>query len=609
MNPDTKQKQTKRETKPVCEICAEEYNKSTRLLVECPYCHFESCRSCCERYVLNENDVKCMSCNKEWTRKMIREIFTLVFINGSLREHKEKILFDKQRALMPATQPIIEGMLIAKEIDKKIRDVEKQISELHKQEVTLRREKVLALNRHSSNDRTAFVRKCPDGDCRGFLSSRWKCGVCDKWACPDCHVIKGFTQDEPHECKPDDLATAKLLDSDTKPCPKCRTSIFKIDGCFASNTQITLYDKSVIMSHNICVGHVLMGDDGTPRNVIRTLTGTDEMYTVHQMNGMSYTVNSQHTLVVRMPNSPHIREIRIQEFMNLEEEERVLWQGYTTEGLLSDLQIVPQGRGIYYGWEVDGNHRFVLKDNTVVRNCDQMWCTQCHTGFSWRTGRLETQIHNPHYNEWLRRTGGGEIPRNPLDVQCGRELNYHLLERFRLAMLAYTTIPYVRDIMKRIQGLIRNGMEIRQYDRIDMERNYNQKHQELRISYLLKRITEEEMRIELQKDDKLCSRKREMNEVFLLLTNTICEILYRQVVHLENSRDEKPFCILTEVDHIINYANECFADISHTYSCAKLVILPDLTRLRGKSAVDYLRTKAAQEQEKQEENLTNSFVV
>lgn len=46
-----------------------------------------------------------------------------------------------------------------------------------------------------------------------------------------------------------------------------------------------------------------------------------------------------------------------------------------------------------------------------VDGCDQMWCTQCHCTFSWRTGLKEGgPRHNPHYYEWMRRTGA-IIPR------------------------------------------------------------------------------------------------------------------------------------------------------------------------------------------------------
>jgi hypothetical protein len=59
-----------------------------------------------------------------------------------------------------------------------------------------------------------------------------------------------------------------------------------------------------------------------------------------------------------------------------------------------------------------------------ISGCDQMFCTQCHTAFSWRTGSIETKvIHNPHYYQYLReQSADGEIPRNPLDNPCAEIL-------------------------------------------------------------------------------------------------------------------------------------------------------------------------------------------
>ena len=94
------------------------------------------------------------------------------------------------------------------------------------------------------------LRGCPGEGCRGFLDERWACGVCDLSVCRHCHV--GLEEDEVvaehhgagagagaecaegkrwHICNPDQLATAKMLARDTKPCPKCKALISKIDGC------------------------------------------------------------------------------------------------------------------------------------------------------------------------------------------------------------------------------------------------------------------------------------------------------------------------------------------------------------------------------------------
>jgi transposase-like protein len=129
-----------------------------------------------------------------------------------------------------------------------------------------------------------FIMKCPDEGCRGFLSSSYKCGTCEKWTCVHCMDVLGLSKDVEHTCNKDSVETAKAIKSETRPCPKCGTRIFKIDGC------------------------------------------------------------------------------------------------------------------------------------------DQMYCTMdgCGTAFSWNTGQIETgRVHNPHYYEWLRRTGGGQAPRELGDIPCG----------------------------------------------------------------------------------------------------------------------------------------------------------------------------------------------
>jgi hypothetical protein len=90
-----------------------------------------------------------------------------------------------------------------------------------------------------SEVKRVFVRACPNNDCRGFLSSQWKCGLCERHTCSKCHVLKDQESPnnnnkdsiKPHVCNPDDVASATLLKKDCKPCPKCAASIFKIDGC------------------------------------------------------------------------------------------------------------------------------------------------------------------------------------------------------------------------------------------------------------------------------------------------------------------------------------------------------------------------------------------
>lgn len=53
-----------------------------------------------------------------------------------------------------------------------------------------------------------------------------------------------------------------------------------------------------------------------------------------------------------------------------------------------------------------------------IDGCDQMWCVECKTAFSWAKGTIEQGVvHNPHYYQWMRQNGG--VPQNPNDHNNG----------------------------------------------------------------------------------------------------------------------------------------------------------------------------------------------
>lgn len=215
-----------------CNICCENF-KTTRPKICCQYCDFEACRTCCEKYILSEEIPKCMmsECGREWSRKFIKEHFTSTFVSNAFKEHIESILFDKEKALLPATQPIVEEKKRVKKITDQMHQIDIQIRDLQIYRNQLKHS--LYNNNAVKKDENArtFVRQCPANGCRGFLSTQWKCGLCEKWACPDCHEVKGYNRDCEHTCDPNSVQTAKLLSKDSKPCPNCQSLIFKINGC------------------------------------------------------------------------------------------------------------------------------------------------------------------------------------------------------------------------------------------------------------------------------------------------------------------------------------------------------------------------------------------
>jgi len=581
-------------SKDSCNICCDSYNKSTREEICCFYCDFPSCRSCCETYILSENIPKCMNpeCGKEWSRKFIREKFTNVFINTRFKSHIESILFDQEKALMPATQPIIEEKIRKNNIKKEIAHVDALLQDLFVEKRKL--ERSLYINEIDTSDTKTssnYVRACSAEGCRGFLSNQWKCGICEQWTCPDCHELKGLDRHCDHTCDPNNVETAKLLSKDTKSCPNCQTKIFKIDGCFSGNTPILMWDLTIKMAQDILVGDILVGDDGEKRIVENLVSGNDEMYEITQNNGINYIVNSKHTLVLQnnesLLDSSDVILMIVDDYFQLDKLTRNKLCGIKMNKnfnnyIRTQVDVVSVGKGQYYGWSVNKNNRFLLSDFTVVKNCDQMWCTQCHTAFSWKTGDIQTNIHNPHYYEWQRKNGGA--PRVAGDVECGQDLTHNTAEFLRNAIINgkhqklfkhqrvglrdhYT----LNDKSNVLVDIIRRTIHNIRTELPQFRTNYLEKNQELRVHYLSNDIDEETFKMLIQRNDKKHRKNNEISQVIQVSITAITDIVFRIIDNLKNSApDEDKFDeLMTEFHGVREYCNEIFKDISFAYSCVQ----------------------------------------
>lgn len=406
-----------------CNICCEKINKSNRQLIECSFCDYTACRDCCQTFILGNTSPKCMKCAKEWSRAFIRDNFTNSFINGQLKKHREDVLFDQERALLPATQPFAEARMQLKTVEQELADTIILIRDLKNRKNILFQQKWQLENSVNGGgvvtERRQFIKRCSVDDCRGFLSSQYKCGMCETWCCPDCHVIIGKTKDAPHTCDPNDVESVKLMKVETKACPKCAVPIFKIDGC------------------------------------------------------------------------------------------------------------------------------------------DQMWCPECKTAFSWKTGAIEHKIHNPHYYEWLRKTKGS-VPREP---ECGEQFNIlDIITAFRTVFRSEIRnghSPHYDEIFMIVQNLTHiQQVEIR-------PDNYEMKNREIRIKYLLKEIGEEKMKLLLQQAEKKHNKTTDIQNVFQMVVTGATDILHRCHNNiLIGIWDEN---ILLEIRQLVEYANETLCEIQSTY--------------------------------------------
>ena len=462
-------KKTFNKSMPRCDVCTEFFTQCLRKEVKCPYCEFSACVKCHERYLLeNTGDAHCMSCRKVWNREILVSEFTNVFVNKTYKEHRERVLFDRERSLMPETQPYVEVELRCRKhteeitklnvkravIQGKINELQRmdlgymgketyvdariekarRVSEFSKQEAVLHVEvnfhtTAISLHRTSgapTNERRVFVRACPANGCKGFLSTAWKCGVCESKVCSKCHEVKTGGDDE-HMCDPASVASAELISRDSRPCPNCASMIFKIEGC------------------------------------------------------------------------------------------------------------------------------------------DQMYCTQCNTAFSWRTGQIEAgRIHNPHYYDYLRRVNNGTIPREPGDVP--HNAGGGCAEMPAAQMIQAITRQYpdrsADFFLTIVQQHWHAHYTLTQRYQVNAADGNNE---EMRILYMIGDLDEEKFKKELQKKEKARQRKSEIYDI-LNTYMTVSREQMQNAVRNYNVREE--IRKISDEMHVLrDYINDEFSKVSRRYNC------------------------------------------
>jgi hypothetical protein len=365
----------------------------------------------------SKQEPSCMSCKVAWDRNFLLEQLGKTFMTKDYKVYREELLVEREMGFLQATQPHVEREIRMEKLKEEIAILREKLPKLEKE--------LKELKIYGVVDRKKFVRKCPNGDCHGFLSSALKCGLCECWVCSDCREIKGFSTQEKdsHECNKDIVESVKLLEKDSKPCPKCTSLIFKIEGC------------------------------------------------------------------------------------------------------------------------------------------DQMYCVECHTAFSWNTLKIESGvIHNPHYFEYQRITNGGVAPRNPNEIQCGRELDNYFVNRL------INKLSPVPEMLRRDEQVIieicRQVIHTRfiEQPRFTTE-NRLYSNMQLRIDYMRNKINKDEMKRILQKREKETGKKTEISNVLGMYVSCMTDLFYR--LYEENDIVK----IKKEMNELAKYANDCFQKISKTYNC------------------------------------------
>ena len=455
-----------------CFVCLEEYRGKRNPKIVCQHCPAHACRQCHQRHLLlTYEDPHCVSCKRGWNSDFMGQHFPISFRNGALRLHRRKVLFEREKTVLPALQiyaeyrrtmerlraeqaalfeklgnEYAEGDTLAykyrhmknqvfvmnykvdrerkeirrlkaitdptelpsvpvflkqarhtrDELKKMVVELQEKIAAIEPEYLTLKEQydKVrddlktvvnLYAGKEGGTQRREFIMRCPAEDCRGFLSTSYKCGTCEAWACVDCHVSVGKDKNAPHSCNPEMVLSAKAIKDETRPCPKCGTRIFKTDGC------------------------------------------------------------------------------------------------------------------------------------------DQMWCVMdgCGTAFSWTSGHIVTGIiHNPHYYEWLRRKEGGQLPREAGDIPCGgMPTTWQMVGTIHTLHMDKEIEGVILETFRNLQELV--DVRLRDFpSRLPQLAN-----KEDDVDYLMNVISEDVWQLRLERTETKFNRKKEIGQILQTLATAGAEMM------------------------------------------------------------------------------------
>ena len=225
-----------------CSICIENFTTFKRKKVVCAKCNYSCCKQCCQEYLISTtNEPQCPNCKTLWDNEFLYENLTKSYVNTTFRNHKKELLFEVEKARIPEMMPAVELYKNLTSMEKKAKELFDQMLEIRKKYDTLQRQINFiktgnfeaAMNGaiKENKERRAFIHKCSQENCKGFLSAQWKCAVCSKYTCKDCLELVGDHKDDPHNCNEDSIKSAQMIKKDSRPCPKCAVPIFKINGC------------------------------------------------------------------------------------------------------------------------------------------------------------------------------------------------------------------------------------------------------------------------------------------------------------------------------------------------------------------------------------------
>jgi hypothetical protein len=424
-----------------CDICTEKFNKSNRKPIVC-YCGAKCCKTCLKIYILTLDDPECMSneCTVVFDKKFLSQNFDKKFINTEYKLHRETVLFNRELALLPATQLELEQVVKREQDVIKARSIKFKISILRSfiNECTEIKNNIKKYN-------NIFPKQCPNKECNYVLTTCY-CHGCET---DITSVYKTFNLDYINKiCSISGIYDLQsLYDLQNEKFIKINQTL-EIENWFDLNLLDPMF---ILLVNNIKQTQYNTEIDKLDNSLNKLHFNNDSINVTNDFIRQCPNIDCNgfltHELTCKLCNCVACNDCH----------EIVTYNHECNPETVKTLKLLASDTKLCPGCTVP-----IYK----INGCDNMYCIKCKVSFRWTTLKIKATVdrHNPEYLADMYRITGGNIPRDPNDILCGRELDYNfkgrLINKCKFGKYAisrkgnfkyYENENYIRDIIEKME--------------------------------------------------------------------------------------------------------------------------------------------------------------
>jgi hypothetical protein len=192
----------------------------------------------------NIQEPLCIQCKSIFSKEFLEQSLSPYFLQTEYKKSREQLLLERELSMIPKTLEMVElnreqVQMCNDELNHLLQEKYKLISQLSeiKSKITIYKQNIHKLETNKTlvidtlniqKTQNSYIKKCIHQNCRGFINHKGYCILCNCIVCLECFELK---LNDFHQCNPSIIQSIQLIKNETKPCPKCNISIYKIEGC------------------------------------------------------------------------------------------------------------------------------------------------------------------------------------------------------------------------------------------------------------------------------------------------------------------------------------------------------------------------------------------